>query len=52
MESRALPVEAERAVETIKQADIVIGIPSFHYTDFHFLTTGFPGENTLEVGNV
>jgi glycosyltransferase involved in cell wall biosynthesis len=30
MERRALPVEAERAVETIKQADIVIGIPSFN----------------------
>jgi hypothetical protein len=26
----ALPIEAERAAETIKQADIVIGIPSFN----------------------
>ena len=30
MERDALPAEAERAVETIKQADIVIGIPSFN----------------------
>jgi glucosylglycerate synthase len=30
MGSHALPAEAERAVETIGQADIVIGIPSFN----------------------
>src|SRR5688572_5810380 len=30
MDSKALPTEAKRAVETIKQADIVIGIPSFN----------------------
>jgi hypothetical protein len=30
MDSRALPTEAQRAVESIKQADIVIGIPSFN----------------------
>jgi glycosyltransferase involved in cell wall biosynthesis len=30
MENTALPLEALRAVETIKQADIVIGIPSFN----------------------
>ena len=30
MESTPLPPEAERAAETIRQADIVIGIPSFN----------------------
>src|SRR5688572_18125555 len=30
MENTALPLEALRALDTIKQADIVIGIPSFN----------------------